>query len=100
MEFKNFCKVNKLDTQSELLKLYFTQKESFLYILNTIILCDHRKKTRNKLRKFKFLLSKHNISLGKIQFYIRLMHRLLSYFDHIDKRHDKTIKIRSLQNKE
>ena len=95
MEFENYCKENKLDTHGGLSKLYFTKRESFLDILNTIILCDLRKKTKNKLRKFNFLLNKHNLSLGKIQFYIRLMHRLLIYFNHINQRHSKTIRVRS-----
>jgi hypothetical protein len=73
MEFENYCRENKISTQGGLSKFYFTERQTFLAILNSIILCAPNKKSKNKLEKFEFLLNKQNLYLGKVQFYIRLM---------------------------
>ena len=85
-----------MSTHAGLSKLYFTERKTFLAILNSIILCAPNKKTKNKLERFNFLLNKQDLYLGKVQFYIRLMHRLL--INHKYQKHTKTIRVRSLMD--
>ena len=85
-----------MSSHGGLSKLYFTERKTFLAILNSIILCAPNKKTKNKLERFNFLLNKHDLYLGKVQFYIRLMHRLL--INHKYQKHTKTIRVRSLMD--
>jgi hypothetical protein len=96
MEFERFCGKNNISTQEGLSKLYFTEKQTFLSILKSLIVCAQNKKSRNRLEKFEFLLKKQNLYLGKVHYYTRLMQRVL--LNHKEKVHTKTIKIRSLMD--
>ena len=79
-----------------LAKIYFTERKTFLVILNSIILIAPNKRTKNKLLRFKFLIHKNNLYSSKVQFYIRLMHRLFN--NNTSHKNLKTIRVQSLED--
>ena len=53
IEFGKFCEENNINSHEGLSRLYFTNKQTFLSILKTLIVCAKNKKSRKDLRNLR-----------------------------------------------
>ena len=83
-EFTDSCRNSNIGIHEALAKAYFTERENFSILLKSIILIAPNKKTKNKLSKFQFIINNKQLYNSKVQYYLRLMHRLIKNNENIE----------------